>query len=56
MGSLKKAGKKIKKIFYDDMMSLFGFRHISMVVHFFVDPIFNFFKSIGVGFWALLQF
>lgn len=56
MGSVKKIGKRLKKIFYDDMMSLYGFRHLSILVHFFLDPIFNFFKSIGVGFYALLQF
>ena len=56
MRSIKKVGKKIKKIFFDDMMSLFGFRHISIVFHFFLDPFFNFLKSIYVGFMALLEF
>lgn len=56
MRTFKKVGMKLKKTFYDDMMSLFGFRHISIAIHFLIDPIFNFIKSIGVGFWALLQF
>ena len=38
------------------MMSLWGFRHISIVVHYFLDPVFNFLKSIYVGFMALLEF
>lgn len=38
------------------MMSLFGFRHISKVIHFLLDPIWNFIKSIGVGLYALNKF
>lgn len=37
-------------------MALWGFRHFSKLVHFFIDPIYNFFKSIAVGFYALLLF
>lgn len=56
LGSIGNGGKRLKKLLYDDLMSLFGFRHISLVFHFFLDPIFNFIKSIYVGFSALLQF
>ena len=52
----KRRVKKLKKFFYEDMMSLPGFRHISQAVHFFVDPVWNFIKGIGIGFYALNLF
>ena len=55
LASMSNVGGKIKH-FFEWMMALFGFRHISIVVHFFLDPVYNFFKSIAVGFYALLLF
>jgi hypothetical protein len=56
VGSISRVAKSIKKLFYEDMMSLFGFRHVSMLFHFFLDPIFNFIKDFGIGCKALLDF
>jgi len=55
LDSMSSMGGRIKHFCYW-MMALPGFRHISLFVHFFLDPVYNFFKSIAVGFYALLLF
>jgi hypothetical protein len=47
---------KVKDVLYYKMMSWPGFRHVSIAAHFVLDPIFHFFKEIGVSFYALLQY
>lgn len=56
LNSMSSVGARLKKIFYEDMMSLWGFRHVSSGVHTILDPIFGFLKSIGVSIYALHQF
>ena len=55
LASMSSMGGKIKH-FFEWMMALPGFRHLSIIVHFFLDPVYNFFKSVAVGFYALLLF